>query len=73
MCPVGRTKRDEPSDWYSDGASVQAETFATLRLAAWTRSGVHTRSLVGHFGYWFDLMAACYPNSASTEIVDRFY
>jgi hypothetical protein len=35
MCPVGRTKRDaasEPSDSYSDGACVQSETFATLRL-----------------------------------------
>jgi len=35
-------------------------------------SGLHTWSLVMHFGYCFDLLAPCYPNSASTEIVDRF-
>jgi hypothetical protein len=41
MCLVGRTNRNapsEPSDWYSDGACVQSEPFATLRMAAQTNA-----------------------------------
>jgi hypothetical protein len=44
-------------------------------IGTWTHgqmSGEHTWSLVMHFGYCFDLFSPCYPNSASTEIVDRF-
>jgi hypothetical protein len=80
LCRVGRRKRDAPSepyDWYSDGACVQSELFAMLRLAARTNvRRAHPASLLCTSGIvltcWLLVIRILQALKLSTDFIEVF-